>query len=307
MRKFAPVALFVYNRVDHTVKTLDYLKKNKFASETELFIYSDAAKTIEQEEKVLKVRESILDLEGFKSVKVIKAQKNKGLANSIIDGVSELIDKYGRVIVLEDDILTSPQFLQFMNDALDFYEKITDIWSISGYSFPINIPNTYKSSVYFGYRASSWGWATWKDRWDTIDWKISDFNSYKFNLLKIHHFCKGGNDLDKMLRYQMSGKIDSWAVRWCYNQAFQNKYTIYPLKSLVTNIGTDGSGTHCDSSSKRFNVDLYEKLDYEFEEKVTLDNQILHNFKNLLDRSITRKIKKVFYKIFKGEVNYENL
>jgi hypothetical protein len=291
MRKLAPVALFVYNRADYTIKTIEYLKKNFLAKETELFIYSDAAKKPEQEEKVSKVREVISHVEGFKKVTIILAEKNKGLAKSIISGVSELMALYGRVIVLEDDILASPQFLNFMNDALDFYENKPEIWSISAYNFPIEIPDSYKSSIYFAYRSSSWGWATWENRWSTIDWDIKDYSSYRLNPIKIHHFCKGGNDLDKMLRYQMKGKIDSWAIRWCYNQSFQNKYTVYPVKSFVTNIGTDGSGTHCDPTSARFNVKLSDEYSYSFEDNVTFERKILRNFKRFLDRSLWRMIR----------------
>lgn len=302
MENLAPVVLFVYNRVEHTSKTIEYLKKNRLAKYTDLFIYSDAAKSIEQEKNVKKVRELISNIDGFKSITIVEAEKNKGLANSIIDGVSELIEIYGKVIVLEDDIITSNQFLEFMNDSLNFYENIEAVWSISGYNFPIYIPDDYKSSVYFAYRSSSWGWATWKNRWKTIDWKISDFNSYRLNPIKIYKFCKGGNDLDKMLRYQMKGKIDSWAIRWCYNQFIQNKYTVYPTTSFATNIGTDGSGTHCDETSSRFNSKLSYDVTYKLENEIIFNKIILRNFKKTVDRSVVRKLKKI-YKVIKGETN----
>jgi len=291
MGELAPVALFVYNRVDHTVKTIKHLQENFLAKETVLYIFSDAAKRPEQEGEVLKVREFISNVEGFKEVKVIQAETNKGLAESIISGVSELMAEHGRVIVLEDDILTSPSFLNFMNDALDFYEEKNEIWAISGYNFPIEIPESYRASVYFAYRSSSWGWATWRNRWSTIDWEIKDYELYRRNIRKISHFCKGGTDLDKMLRYHMKGKIDSWAIRWCYNQSFQNRYTVYPVESYVMNIGTDGSGTHCDPSSARFNVRLNGGSNYKFEDNIELNPIILRRLKKILDRSIIRKVK----------------
>lgn len=303
MRKLAPVVLFVYNRVDHTAKTIEYLKKNSLAKYTNLYIYSDAAKSIGQEESVKNVRELIYNIDGFKSISIIEANENNGLAKSVINGVSEVIDKHGKVIVLEDDIITSSQFLEFMNDSLDFYEDIERIWSISGYNFPIEIPSQYKKSIYYAYRSSSWAWATWKNRWDTIDWEIQSYKHYRLNPIKIYKFCKGGNDLDKMLRYQMKGKIDSWAIRWCFNQFIQNRYTVYPVKSFATNIGTDGSGTHCDSTSSRFNSKIYDNVNYTFTSSIDCDKTILRNFKRCVDRSLKRKIKKIFYKIIEGEYN----
>lgn len=294
MNKLAPIVLFVFNRIEHTKQTIDNLKKNDLAIDSDLYVFSDAAKKDSQVETVNKVRDIISRIEGFKSVTVEYAQQNKGLGNSIIRGVTEIIEKYGKVIVLEDDIITSPFFLNYMNDALNYYEDNDDIWSISGYQFPIEIPEEYNKNVYFAYRSSSWGWATWKNRWKTIDWDVKDYKKYCRSPIKIHHFCKGGNNLDRMLRKQMNGKIDSWAIRWCYSQSLQNKYTVYPVVSFVTNIGTDGSGTHCDPTSARFNVKLTDDYDIKFENKIEFNKNILRNFKRLLDVSIRRKLKNIF-------------
>ena len=211
----------------------------------------------------------------------------------MITGVTEIINEKGKVIVVEDDLITSPQFLTFMNDALDFYEDEKKIWSISGYQFPFELPETYTKSVYAAYRSSSWGWATWKDRWETIDWEVKDYSSYKYNPLRIAKFCKGGTDLDKMLRYQMQGKIDSWAIRWCYNQCKQDKYTIYPVKSLVNNIGTDGRGTHCDPTSVRFRQTLATSFKYEFEHNLPADREVMKKYRKIVNRSVLRKIKNI--------------
>lgn len=294
--KNAPVVLFVYNRPEHTQKTLECLQRNELAEKTDLYIFSDAPKNKKQEKKVNEVRKIIHQVSGFQAVNIVEAEKNRGLANSVITGVTDVIEKYGKVIVLEDDILTSKCFLKFMNDALDFYADQSKIWSLSGYGFPIDIPEYYKYSIYLSYRASSWGWATWKDRWNTIDWNIEDYNSYKYSISKIFHFCKGGTDLDKLLRYQMSGKIDSWAVRWCYNQSFQNKYTVYPVKSLATSIGTDGSGTHCDTTSVRFQTEIVDNFNYSLIRDLEIDKEIMRRFRKIRDRSIIRKIRNILYK-----------
>ncbi len=287
----APLVLFVYNRLDTTKKTIENLKKNTLAKDTDLFIFSDAAKNDSGKEKVQNVRDYIHKITGFRSIKIVEAEKNKGLANSVITGVTDIIVKYGKVIVVEDDLLTAPQFLQFMNDALEFYKEDRRIWSISGYQYPIKMPAKYNETVYASYRASSWGWATWLDRWESIDWLIGDYKKYRYNPIRILSFCKGGTDLDKMLRYQMQGKLDSWAIRWCYNQSRQNKYTIYPVKSLVDNIGTDGSGTHCDPTSFRFHQTLAYDFKYQFKHMVKPNYFVMRNFRGIVNRSIIRKIK----------------
>ena len=292
-RELAPVIMFVYNRLDSVEQTIENLKRNELAEQAELFIFSEAAKKESQVENVSLVRNYIHKIDGFKSVHIIEAEKNKGLAKSVITGVTEIINEKGKVIVVEDDLITSPQFLTFMNDALDFYEDEKKIWSISGYQFPFELPETYTKSVYAAYRSSSWGWATWKDRWETIDWEVKDYSSYKYNPLRIAKFCKGGTDLDKMLRYQMQGKIDSWAIRWCYNQCKQDKYTIYPVKSLVNNIGTDGRGTHCDPTSVRFRQTLATSFKYEFEHNLPADREVMKKYRKIVNRSVLRKIKNI--------------
>lgn len=288
-RELAPLVMFVYNRLDSVEQTVENLRKNELADQTDLFIFSDAAKKENQEENVKLVREYIHKIDGFNSVHILEAEKNKGLAKSVITGVTEIINERGKVIVVEDDLIAAPQFLSFMNAALDFYESEKRIWSISGYQFPFEMPETYTKTIYAAYRSSSWGWATWKDRWETIDWKIQDYDSYKYNLVKIAKFCRGGTDLDKMLRYQMKGKIDSWAIRWCYNQYKQDKLTIYPTKSLVNNIGTDGRGTHCDPTSRRFGTKLANNFEYSFEHGLLPENEIMKRYRKIVNRSIFRK------------------
>jgi len=295
MESFSPVALFVYNRPELTKKTIESLKDNINSQNTDLYIFSDAAKNIEQYEAVCAVREIINHVIGFRSVSIFLAATNRGLANSIIEGVSLVLEKHGKVIVLEDDIITSKVFLNFMNSALEYYVSESKIWSISGYKFPFPVPSNYSEAIFYSYRSSSWGWATWLDRWKTIDWDLNDYKIYKYNPLKIAKFCRGGTDLDKMLRYQMKGKIDSWAIRWNFNQFIQDKYTVYPIKSLVTNIGTDGSGTHCDIYSSRFQVEVNDDFHYTFNMDICINNEIKKRLKKTVDRSIIRKIKRLLH------------
>jgi len=278
----SPVVIFVYSRLEHTKKTIKSLTKNYFAEETEVYIYSDAAKNEKLIEKVKLVRKYIDSLPQrnlFKSVKIIKAKSNKGLANSIILGVSEIIERYGKVIVVEDDLVSAPDFLQYMNGALDFYEGDNKIWSICGYTFKMNIPTDYKHDVYLSYRGGSWGWATWKNRWEKVDWKVTDYQIFKKNKTIRSRFNRGGCDMANMLDLQMQGKIDSWAIRWCYAQSKLGMLTVYPIVSRIRNIGLDGTGTHSGTISK-FDVILNNGNNKCKFETVKLDRRIVKSFRD---------------------------
>ena len=249
--RYAPITAFVYNRPDKARKMLESLGKCDLAGESDLFIHSDGPRNQKAEKGVRETREyldKILPRESFKSVTVIKAEKNKGLAASIISGVTDVLDKYGRVIVVEDDLVFSEQFLNYMNTCLDWYGRDRRIWSVSGYTPDLKSAGAYDKGVYLSYRGSSWGWGTWKDRWDMVDWKVSDYASFRFNPIENIRFCFGGNDQPSMLRAQMKGKLDSWAIRWCYCQSRNRMYSVVPRYTLVSNEGLDGSG--CNSKAE---------------------------------------------------------
>lgn len=254
----APVVVFVYARPEHTRLTIEALAKNDLASDTEVYIFSDAAKNDAVVEKVEQVRmyiDSLPERNLFKSVHIRKAQMNKGLGESVIYGVSEIIEKYGKVIVVEDDLVSTADFLRYMNDGLSYYETSYQIWSISGYTFDIDIPREYDSDIYLSYRGCSWGWATWKDRWEKVDWEVSDYQKFKHSSIMRKKFNRGGRDLSSMLHDQMEGRIDSWAIRWCYTQSKLDMLTVYPVVTRIQNIGLDGTGTHSRIDSK-YNVTL---------------------------------------------------
>ena len=259
---YAPIVLFVYNRPNHTEKTLISLNGLKEASETELYIFSDAPKSKMALDDVEKVRNLIFqfkdELSNFKNTYIVVAESNKGLAKSIIEGVTDVINKYGRVIVVEDDLEVSRDFLQYMNGALDYYEQSEKIWSISGYTFPMKSLSDYPCDVYLSGRGCSWGWATWKDRWGTVDWNVSDYSSFKFNFEQRRKFSLWGKDLPYMLDAYMFGEIHSWAIRWCYAAFKQDKYTVYPKISRVVNHGTDGTGTNFESKDDKYDTQLFE-------------------------------------------------
>ena len=244
----APIILFVYNRPWHTQQTVEALQKNELAAESELFIFADGPKvnaTEEQKEKIRQVREYIHTISGFKSVTICEKETNCGLANSVVYGVTKVIDQRGKVIVLEDDIVTHRFFLRFMNEALDFYEQDKRIYMIGGFNLDFKFPRTYLNDVFIVHRSCSWGWATWKNRWMTADWTVSDYSSFAKDKTQIDRFCRGGNDMFPMLQNQMNGKLDSWAIRWDYCMYKHDAYCLWPKYSMVKNIGFDGSGIHC--------------------------------------------------------------
>lgn len=246
--KLAPIALFVYNRPLHTRQTIEALQKNILASESDLIIFSDGPKdSMESKEGFLAVREYLKTVRGFKNIKIIEREENYGLAKSIIAGVGEVVREYDRIIVLEDDMITSRYFLQYMNGALDLYENDDNVISVHGYTFPVkeDLPETY-----FLKGADCWGWATWKRGWDLFETDGQDLlEKLENNKLTEEFDFSGSYPYTQMLRDQISGKNNSWAIRWYASAFLKNKLTLYPGKSLIYNTGLDGSGTHCHSGS----------------------------------------------------------
>lgn len=242
----APVVLFVYNRPDHTRRTVDALKQNVLSAESQLIVFADAPKSEAHEEKVREVRQYLRQIVGFKSVKIFERDNNFGLARSIIDGVTTIVNQYDKIIVLEDDMVTSPYFLSYMNEALDRFANEELVVSIHGYVYPVD---QILPEAFFLPGADCWGWATWSRGW-------SCFNSdgqYLLDELKrrglINAFnYNGAYPFSNMLERQIKGKNDSWAVRWYASAFLAGKLTLYPGRSLVNNIGNDNSGTHCDDS-----------------------------------------------------------
>lgn len=302
VNNLSPIILFVYNRPWHTEQTVEALKKNELASDSELFIFSDGPK-VENDENVKKVREYIKTVNGFKSVKIIEREKNLGLAESVITGVTEIVNKYGRVIVLEDDLKTSKYFLKFMNESLNFFKDRKDIFSVSGYNYPASImtpPPYYKHDIYLSYRFGSWGWTTWRDRWEKVDWEVKDYDEFRNDLTMQKKFNRGGKDMTDMLISQMKGRIDSWAIRFDYAHFKNNCYNIRPVKSLVNNIGFDRSGVHCGENDIKFSVKNGAHKSPELF-NVALDSKIIKRFAKVFDLkpeySIKRFIKKCLKKV----------
>jgi hypothetical protein len=294
----SPIILTIYNRPKHTKKTLDALKANTLAKDSILYIYADGYKGEEDKEEVLNTRKVVKDVKGFKEVHIVERDKNIGLANSIISSVTEVINKHGKVILLEDDLVTSPVFLEYMNNMLDKYEKQKKVFSITGFGYPkslMKIPPDYNYDIYFAPRAGSWGWATWKDRWEKADWDVKDFEEFKKNKNMQKEFNRGGDDMSDMLIRQMEGKIDSWAIRWCYTLFKNNAYCIYPVKSYIDNIGNDGSGVHCRSNDRYDQKEeLSKNIQLRVPPMVEIDNEIERSFNKMFCSPLLKRIAKKF-------------
>jgi hypothetical protein len=257
----APIVLFVYNRPIHTRRTVKALLENTLAKESDLIVYSDAPKSSNAVATVCEVRGYVKTITGFRSINIVEREKNWGLANSIIDGVTTVVSQYGCVIVLEDDLLTSPHFLEYMNAALQHYENDPKVFSIGGYNFPektMPIPSDYPWDTYASFRCCSWGWATWIDRWRRVDWSMDYYETFIRDWGDRESFNRGGPDMTQTLRLQYEGRIDSWAIRFCYAHHANSMHCIYPAKTLVMNIGLDHSGMHCGVDPRREHVSFDE-------------------------------------------------
>lgn len=250
----APIVLFTYNRLRHTKQTIEALQKNELATDSDLIIYSDGWKNEISEQQVKEVRCYLETIDGFNSIKIIEREKNWGLGNNIIDGVTTVVNQYGKIIVLEDDLLSSPFFLKFANEALTKYEKEEDVISISTYVYPLK---ERLSETFFIKIADCLGWATWKRGWDLFE----PDGQKLLNELHAKDLCKEF-DFNKtypytqMLKDQIAGKNSSWAIRWYASAFLNNKLTLYPSRSLIFHNGAGEMATNCQGDTSFLDVEL---------------------------------------------------
>jgi hypothetical protein len=262
---YAPIVIFAFNRPEALKNTVISLLANEEAKASNLYIFVDGARLdkIGEAEKVKVVQEYVKSIKGFRSIEYFFSDKNKGLSSSIINGVNQIISKYGRAIIIEDDLTFSTNFLSFMNQGLEKYEKERKIFSICGYTNKINVPKDYTADSYFCTRSSSWGWATWVDRWNSIDWVLNDWKTVQSKSSAFNKW--GGSDCWKMLNDWHKGKNQSWAIRFCFNQFLQNKLSLFPVISKVNNNGFDGKGTNCKNWSRfKFEFDTTDNKNFQY-------------------------------------------
>jgi hypothetical protein len=284
-KRLAPIVLFVYNRPHHTQRAVEALKSNTLAKESELFIFSDAARNEAALAAVSEVRGYISGISGFKKVHIIERPENMGCDPSILDGVSCVISEYKKVIEVEDDIVTTPLFLEYINKALNVFEYDERIWSVSGYTPPIKIPTDYKNDTYLSIRPSSWGFGTWENRWKAIDWTKAGLEEVFHDPQAIKMFCEAGEDiLNTLIKHP-----DTYDIPIYYYMRKQYKYSVLPVVSLLQNIGADGSGVHFTSKQKKFEVTLLSDRELTINPNIQLNNEIVRLTKRFYTKKWYRK------------------
>jgi len=274
----APIAIFAFNRERHLRELFDSLKRNEEFVDSPLFVFLDGPRTTEESKIVDKVQKLIETELTEINYNLVRASENQGLSNSILAGVDTVLAQHDRIIVLEDDLIVSPVFLKYCNENLDRFASEKTIASIQGFSYPF-APNF--KGTYFLKGADCWGWATWSDRWASLE-RDSATLLKKMRQLKLTNSfdLKGAYPYTNLLSRQAVGKVDSWAIRWHASMFLQNRLSLYPYQSLVSNRGEDGSGTHAGNSSQR-SPDPAESLPTQYPEQIfesKLDSSKLSKF-----------------------------
>lgn len=287
MFELAPIVLFVYSRPEHTLQALEALSKNDLANESILYVFCDGPKESASQEFLKKIEETrgvVLSQKWCKEVHVIESDINKGLADSIVQGVTEVVNRHGKVIVLEDDLITSVGFLKYMNESLSLYEDKPEIKHISAYMYPVSIPS---ENIVFLKILSCWGWATWKRAWNSFEYDIDIHLSRVQSKIQIKKFdIEGHADFYGQLKANKEGWMKTWAVRWYASWMYAGGMAIFPHKTLVFNIGHDGSGDNCPPEQKFYS----EPVEY-------IEVQVLPIVESQLSRErIDDFYKQLFYK-----------
>jgi GT2 family glycosyltransferase len=303
MVDLAPIVLFVYNRPRETRLTLEALTQNVLADQSVLYVYADGAKenaTEEDRKKIEEVRNIVRGSKWCKELHLIESDRNKGLANSVIHGVTEIVNRHGKVIVLEDDLVTAKGFLTYMNTSLTKYQNEKSVVQISGFNYPLDY--AHKKTSFFIPITTSWGWATWDRAWKIFDKNASGYEALKHDEELARRFnLDGAYPLSAMLFRQMDSKeIDSWVIRWWWSVFKMNGVSLFPDKSLVKNIGFGDSGTHTIGNDP-FPISDFDN-DYfitTFPDKVIVDQdsftKIKMTLKNVNGEPSSIKSKKIVY------------
>ena len=290
LKSVAPIAVFAFNRAGNLTQTLAALAANQLADQSHLTIFCDGPRNDVERSMTDTVRAVARAAKGFASLRVVERENNLGCAGSIIDGLQQMFAEHERVIVIEDDILCSPDTLTFLNDGLAKYENHKTVWNISAWSppaaiFPVH--SDYPYDVYVVPRFNCWGWGSWRDRFALIDWNVSDYAMFSQCQALQRAFNRGGVDLTSMLNEQMCGELDTWDIRMDYARFKYGCVGVNPVRSYTTNIGI-GSGTHTTNFTTRFDNDitLAKSPDQvRWIDHIFVDAEMLRNFVHIYEDS----------------------
>ena len=277
--KEIPVILITYNRPSQTEKVLDSLKRHNVKK---LFIFSDGPKSENDLNHIYETRLLFQKID-WTDPAIIENDKNLGLANSIVNAVNYVFQKFDKVILLEDDCVPQKYFFDFIETCLDKYCDNENIFGVSGYTVPISnsILNNYPYDLYFYPRIGSWGWATWKSRWQYFEYDLS--KAYQKSVGEGIDLEQGGNDIPRMIQKIKDGELkDVWTLNWVLTVYLNRGYYIYPTLSHIENIGLDGSGVHCNKTN-RFKPNIADSKPFRFPDDILFNEQIYRNFRKYYD------------------------
>lgn len=243
---YAPIAVTVYDRLNHLTRCVESLKNNSLARYSELYIISDAPYKQEHESRISEVRNYINSITGFKKVIPVFRKNNMGAHDSWVTACADLYKKYDKLISLEDDIVVSTDFLQYMNDALSYYRDDKRIYSVCGFKAPFELPEYYKEDVFFYPCNSPWGIATWKDRWEAVDHSYFDrYSELKKDRKRYKEFVSIGFYIKGILQADSKKEVVADDLRVYYHMFQHNMCSVFPVVSKTQNWGFDGTGEHC--------------------------------------------------------------
>lgn len=296
MEKKAPIVLFTYNRLNSLKNCINSLKKNEFCDQSKIYIFSDGSKNYTDKSKIKNIRKYIKKIKGFKKKIIIQRKKNFGLAKNIIDGVTHVIKKEKKAIILEDDLIVNYSFLKFMNNSLDKFKKNKKIWHISGWNYNVKIK--YNHDCYFTRGMNCWGWGTWHDRWKHYEKNPTKIlKSWNANKIKKFNFDNTINFYSQIKRNK-NKQLDSWAIFWYAAIFTRNRLCLNPIKTLTQNLGVSKNATNTKSIEDIFNSKINNNTirSFQYPKKITENKEIFKVIKKKIKLNRYKRIlKKVLH------------
>ncbi len=307
MSKYPPVLIFAYKRPVLCGRLLDSLEGNIDSSMIDLHVFIDGPRCEEEIPLINSTALLFSNVRWAKSIKINRFAHNKGLAASVISGVSSALQSHGSVIVLEDDLVLSRYFLVFMKEAICRYRESKDVYAISGYNHTVEkmpIPKHYTYPIYLASRPSTWGWATWADKWQGVNWGRAYAREAMANRESMAKLRKAGPDLPRMLKRQAEGEIDSWGIMWSLHLAKQGGLAVYPTQSYVDNTGFGEDGTHCNKGAwlqphKRLNDSVPESIPLLSQMDHTIARRFVAVNKRRMHIAVYRRLQRVVLRILR--------